>query len=124
MLNVFLADLHRLRVGLGVIVPIWKAECTSVGEGDDTLRVFQILVTRDGEKRVGACPVGVAGGDDFRQIGQRVDGRDAFQGRLDRIEARPFHGRLIHAGLEVVSDLLFGVAAAGAAFGCLVEDAP
>ena len=122
MVEIARARLFRFVVGLDVVIAIGQAQPAGGGETDHLLGIGKILVGAEAEKSRAGNQVQPR--HERRQIGSALQGRDLAQARLQRARAGLFDGRLIHAGGEIVADLLLVGRAARRRLGILFEHSP
>ena len=119
---VLFADLLHLGIVLDVVVAIRKAKAAGRGKGDHTLGVFEVLVGFEAEQGFRALQLLAR-----HQRGQgpdRAQMRDGIEVRLKRESLGLLDGAFVHAGVEVVPNLLLDGAASLGLLGRLIEDAP
>ena len=122
--DVLFADLDVLVAGAQVIVLLGQAQAALLDEGDLLGCVFQVLLLAVAEEDVDAFALQLAdqGGKLDSASRAVVEGVDLIEQGPDGLEAGGVDGVGVHAGLEVVADLLLVGRACGAAGLSLFED--
>ncbi len=120
MRHVLLANLHRLRIGLRVVVAIRQSQAALVEIGDHLRGVLGVRARTEMEKGRGAAAGQI--GDDPGDVRFTLDRRNAVEIGLERRRALGFDGRFVHARRVIVAHLLFEGTASGLGRRGVVQD--
>jgi len=120
--DVLLANLHALRVRLGVVVAVGKAEAAGVQLDDHQRRVDRILARAGAEEKAAGVLV-MKAGEGVENVGAGFEGVDLREDGIDGLVAQGVDGGGVHAGGEVVAYLLL-YRCAVCRFRIVFEDSP
>ena len=123
VLQVPLAGLPGFRVGLHVVVAIRQTQSFSAGKGDHLLRISEVLIRAKPEQSTRSV-AGMLGGDNRRHLLFGFQSGDGVQRRAQGGEAGLLDGRLVHAGVKKIADLLFFPRALARGVAGLDQNAP
>ena len=122
--DVFGTHILRFRIRLEVGVAVRQAEAAGDRERDHARRIGKVLARRKAEEQARIGQRHLQARQHARQVAVRAQRGDLVEVRRQRRGAACLDGFLVHAGAEVVADLLLAGVAAVGAFGQVFEDAP
>ena len=126
MREVSFAQFFGFGVVFQIVITIRQAESALIGFGDHLGRVLEVLIRAEGEQGSAALERRreLCGGGIFRKILLRLQTRDAFHLRQERLDSELLNGWLVHAGGVIIASFLGDAIARDVRFRSIFQNRP